>query len=77
MHTVRSAYLKLRDQGIISLRLGRRAKITRLKPEPAAGMEADLKLRLKDLITDATLMGLTPDEFRDLVERQLKETGNR
>lgn len=27
MHTVRNAYLKLRDQGIINLRLGRKARI--------------------------------------------------
>ena len=29
MHTARNAYLKLRDQGIINLRLGRKARIAR------------------------------------------------
>ena len=72
MHTVRSAYLKLRDQGIVNLRLGRRAKIVRLKtPAQAAEAKADITVRLSELITDAFLMGMSPDNFMKLVEQQL------
>jgi GntR family transcriptional regulator len=74
MHTVRSAYLKLRDQGIINLRLGRRARIARRRP-PAHNVdsEADLKIRLKELTTDALLMGLSLDDFRNLINQQLDQ----
>ena len=74
MHTVRSAYLKLRDQDIITLRLGRRAKIARRQP-PAhnADLLADLKVRVKELITDARLIGLSLDDFLDLVSQQLEQ----
>jgi len=74
MHTVRSAYLKLRDQGIINMYLGRRARITRRRP-PVHNVdsETDLKVRLKELVTDALLMGLSLDDFRNLINRQLNQ----
>ncbi len=72
MHTVRSAYLKLRDQGIINLRLGRRARIARIRtPEPDAELMADIAARFKELITDALLMGMSADNLQKLVEQQL------
>jgi GntR family transcriptional regulator len=72
MHTVRSAYLKLRDQGIINLRLGRRARIASMRtPEPDAELMADIAARFKELITDALLMGMSPDNLQKLVEQQL------
>lgn len=73
MHTVRSAYLKLRDQGIITLRLGRRARIAPLQTAAATEARADLQARITELLTDALLLGLSPGEFRDLVEEQLAE----
>ena len=72
MHTVRSAYLRLREQGIINLRLGRRAVVARVdKPAHTIEMEAEIQARLKELITDALLMGFSSDDFRDLVDRQI------
>jgi GntR family transcriptional regulator len=74
MHTIRSAYLKLRDQGIIDLRLGRRAKVSRLRtPAPDAAVSADITTRLRELITDALLLGMSPAGFLKLVEQQLAE----
>ena len=74
MHTVRSAYLKLRDQGIVNLRLGRRARIAQSQPAaPAAEARADIGARLKELITDALLMGMSPDELQIMVTRQLEQ----
>ena len=75
MHTVRSAYLKLHDQGIVNLRLGRRAKIARLQhpPEVTDEVAADFKLRIKELITDAFLTGFSPDELGKLISQQLEE----
>lgn len=74
MHTVRSAYLKLRDQGIINLRLGRKARIARRQETFHAATGVDIGERLKELIVDALLSGLSPDNFRELVDRQLEKT---
>ncbi len=72
LHTVRSAYLKLRDQGVIVLHLGRRAKIAKIQHSLSAKVvEAQLEQKIKELITDASLLGLSPDEIRSLVNRQL------
>ncbi|OGN99596.1 MAG: hypothetical protein A2Y58_01695 [Chloroflexi bacterium RBG_13_51_52] len=73
MHTVRSAYLKLRDQEIINLRLGRRATIARLQqPRNTPGVQADIAARFEELITDALLMGLSPEEIKKIVNLQME-----
>jgi GntR family transcriptional regulator len=74
MHTVRSAYLKLRDQGIINLRLGRKARIANRQTTESTGIASEnINERLKELIIDALLSGLSPDNFRELVNQQLKQ----
>ena len=74
MHTVRSAYLKLRDQGIINLRLGRKARVAPLHPLSASpASTGDIADRLKEVIIDALLVGQTPDHLRQLFDRQLEQ----
>ena len=74
MHTVRSAYLRLRDQGIISLRLGRRARITGRPAVTALEDKADLEARFRELVADARLAGLSPEDIRNIIEKLLKES---
>lgn len=74
LHTVRGAYLKLRDQGIIDLRLGRRARIARLEyPNTNKDAEDQLRQKIKELITDANLMGLSPDEIRAFIDKAITD----
>jgi GntR family transcriptional regulator len=71
MHTVRSAYIKLREQGIINLALGRRATIARMKqPENKRATEAEITARLEELTTDALLMGLKTEEIQRILNEQ-------
>ena len=73
MHTVRRAYLLLRDQGIIDLRLGRKARISRSKLTPLTGDAInEIQVRLEELITDALLLGVSPDDLVNMVNKQLK-----
>ena len=69
-HTVHRAYQKLRDEGVIRLRLGRRATVAEPPKEPAGvdEIEARLTRRLDELITEATHLGLTPVDFKALVD---------
>jgi GntR family transcriptional regulator len=77
MHTVRGAYLKLRDQGIITMRLGRKARIAVPdRQENTPEMEKDITFRLNEIITDALLMGYKPADIRSLVEQQIEEISN-
>jgi DNA-binding transcriptional regulator YhcF (GntR family) len=68
MHTVRAAYLKLRDQGVINLRLGRRARIAAL---PSPGEAGGWQGQLDAAVTDALLSGAAADDIRRAVEKQL------
>jgi GntR family transcriptional regulator len=73
LHTVRRAYLLLRDQGIIDLRLGRKARISRRKLTPlTSDAMNEIQVRLEELITDALLLGISPEDLANMVDRQLK-----
>ncbi len=72
MHTVRSAYLKLRDNGIIRLRLGRRAVINRSRQyQIDVALETGIEARLKEVVTDALLTGMASENLRRLLMKQL------
>ena len=74
MHTVRSAYLKLRDQGIINMHLGRRATIARRLPQmKREKVEAEIKGRLKELVTDALLSGIRAENLHRMLDEQLEQ----
>ena len=73
MHTVRRAYLLLRDQGIIDLRLGRKARISRIKKTPpTSDARTEIQVRLGELITDALLLGISADDLVNMVNKQLQ-----
>ena len=78
LHTVHRAYQKLRDQGIIYLRLGRRARVAKLREVPASRDEVDSVLagRLNELITEAFHLGLSSSDFRELVDELLETKDN-
>jgi GntR family transcriptional regulator len=75
LHTVHRAYQKLRDQGVITLRLGQRARVApvTLTTPSREVIERDLSGRVRELIIEAYHMGITADEFRDLVDELLDE----
>lgn len=74
MHTVRGAYLKLKDQGLIELHLGRRATIAGSRfPLKLEDAEAGLQLRLEEVFTDALLEGLSASDISRIVDRQIEQ----
>jgi GntR family transcriptional regulator len=73
MHTVRNAYIKLQEQNIIRLSLGRRATVTHLKqPENIKAVEAEIIGRMEELTTDALLMGLSVEETQKILIREME-----
>jgi len=76
LHTVHHAYQQLRDQGIILLRLGQRARVaTRRQPAARAEVQGKLAGRLKEMITEAYHLGLSAEDFRMLVDELLEGKG--
>ena len=78
LHTAHKAYQVLREQGVIHLRLGRRARVAQVRTMPAGREEVDgLADRLNELITEAFHLGLSKVQFRRIVERLLTATGDK
>jgi DNA-binding transcriptional regulator YhcF (GntR family) len=77
LHTVHKGYQMLRDQGVIHLRLGQRAKVAELRQAPASRdeVESAVVAPLKELITEAFHLGLSEADFRRLVEELLEAKG--
>ena len=73
LHTVHRAYQKLRDQRIIYLRLGQRARVARLRETPASRdeLESVLVPRLNELVTEAFHLGVSQADFRKLIDELL------
>ena len=73
LNTVHKAYQILRDQGIIYLRLGRRARVAEVRTRPAGQEEIGaLAERLEELITEAFHLGMSEADFRQLIETRLR-----
>jgi len=70
LHTVHKAYQRLRDSGIIDLRIGRRARVAARTP-PAGKREVDRTImrRIEEIAADAALLGVSRQEFSRIVER--------
>jgi len=77
LHTVHRAYRMLKDEAIIYLRLGQRARIAPLRQSPVSRERIDSELapRISELITEAFHLGLSREEFRKLVDELLERKG--
>ncbi len=73
LHTVHRAYQKLREEGVVRLRLGRRARIAPVRHRPADRDTVETRLggRLRELVTEAYHLGLSPSDLRRLVDEAL------
>jgi GntR family transcriptional regulator len=75
LHTARHAYQLLSEQGVLQLRLGSRASIAPLRAVPADKSEIEKKVapQLRELVTDAFHLGITPQQFRQLVDEAITQ----
>ena len=75
LHTVRRGYQELSDAGLLSVRLGRRARVLRSTPSGRIPDEirASFVDRVRELLVDGLLVGFSADELRELVGREIKE----
>lgn len=70
LHTVHRAYKDLREMGVVSFTLGRRARVNRLaRVASEAEVERELGQRLREVVTDAKHLGLD----LDALERRIRD----
>ncbi len=74
LHTVHQAYRRLAGEGVIHLRLGRRARVAELRAKPANRQLIEQRIlpRLAELATEAFHLGLDPRDFRRLVDEVIE-----
>lgn len=73
LHTARSAYQTLSEEGLLRVRLGKKARIAAI-PEPMS-MEAfsdDFALRVRELVVDGLLQGASARRLHHLIDGQIQ-----
>ena len=78
LHTARSAYQTLSEDGLLRVRLGKKARIAdapALSEAPSMAFREDgeqaMASRVHDMVVDACLLGLDGDSIHTLVDREL------
>ena len=76
MHTVRHAYKQLEREGVLVVRLGRRARIASCPRQAASPEQVDGVLGpiIAKLVNEAWRLGLSADELTKRVGRAMKAT---
>lgn len=76
LHTARHAYQILQAQNVIHVRLGSRARVAPLRTTPADVSHIDRQFvrRLRELVTDAFHLGITPEQFRALLDEVIHDS---
>ncbi len=73
LHTARSAYQALAEEGLLRIRLGRKARIVRPESSDDPSLSRDeLSLRIREWIVDGLLQGQTPKALHDALDRELE-----
>ena len=73
LHTARSAYQTLSEEGLLRVRLGKKARIAAM-PE-SASMQAftdEYELRVRELVVDVLLQGASAKRLHRLIDGQIE-----
>lgn len=73
--TVHKAYTKLKDQGIITQRLGQRARIAKMADEPADPKQVShlIEQPLRDVVAEAYHLGISAVQLMKILQNILEE----
>jgi GntR family transcriptional regulator len=80
LHTARSAYQSLSDEGLLRIRLGKRARVAAI-PHAATSEVRDVEDgvldaisgRMRDVVIDALLHGVPQSSIRSVLDDQIEE----
>lgn len=73
LHTARSAYQTLSEEGFLRVRLGKRARIAGFAGnEGITDAKSDYASRLRELVVDGMLQGLRSQELHELLDREIR-----
>lgn len=78
LHTARSAYQMLAEEGLLRVRLGKKARIAVLPQEVRTGTFAeDYMLRVREWAIDGLLKGWSPAQLHQVLDREIEVMAER
>jgi len=73
LHTARSAYQVLSEEGFLRVRLGKKARIAdRPTDEGTTDFTDEFSSRLRELVVDGLLQGSSPAELHERMDREIE-----
>ena len=78
LHTARSAYQVLAEEGLLRVRLGKKARIAALVTEAnVTSFADDYTLRVRELVVDGLLQGWSTNELHQILDQEIKTMSER
>lgn len=78
LHTARSAYQTLAEEGLLRVRLGKKARVAAMPTESGTAALADeYSLRVRELVVDGLLQGLTTEQLHQILDQEIGMISNR
>jgi len=78
LHTARSAYQTLAEEGLLRVRLGKKARIAALATDAiTTSLTDEYALRIRELVVDGLLQGWAADELHQMLDREIEAMSER
>ena len=78
LHTARSAYRVLAEEGLLRVRLGKKARIAaRTASMHAAPLDEGFSLRIRELVVDGLLQGGSTDRLHRVLDQEIQAISTR
>jgi len=78
LHTARSAYQALSEEGLLRIRLGKKARVAALATEAATtSLPDEYSLRVRELVVDGLLQGWAAEQLHHMLDREIEAMSER
>jgi DNA-binding transcriptional regulator YhcF (GntR family) len=72
LHTARSAYQALSEEGLLRVRLGKKARVAALATEAVTtSLTDEYSLRVRELVVDGLLQGWSADQLHRILDQEI------
>jgi len=78
LHTARSAYQALSEEGLLRVRLGKKARVAALATEAVTtSLPDEYSLRVRELVVDGLLQGWAAEQLHHMLDREIEAMSER
>lgn len=78
LHTARSAYQVLSEEGLLRVRLGKKARVAALATEAVTtSLPDEYSLRVRELVVDGLLQGWAAEQLHHMLDQEIEAMSER